>query len=62
MKKIKKLSLSEMNEINGGGPVFEGIAWALGVIHGALQRFAASIEIENDYDDVDWEKMRSKFE
>lgn len=51
-----------MNEINGGGPVFEGIAWALGVIHGALQRFAASIEIENDYDDVDWEKMRSKFE
>lgn len=60
MENLKELSSIEINNINGGGPIFEGIAWIMGFIDGYGHRYAASIE--TDWNDVDWEKMRAKFE
>jgi len=60
MEKLAELSCIEIKKINGGGPIFEGIAWIFGWLDGYGQRYAASIE--TDWNDVDWEKMRSLYE
>jgi len=55
---INELTKSEMKSISGGGPIFEFIAWLYGVAEAKL----LNMSCEMDYDDVDWEKMRSLYE
>lgn len=60
MENLKELSSIEINNINGGGPIFEGIAWVMGWLEGYGERLAATKD--SNWDEVDWEKMRAKFE
>jgi hypothetical protein len=59
MEKLSNLNVFELDKhqlkkIEGGGPIFEGIAWLYGFAHGALERNAQS----RDWDDVDWERKQ----
>jgi hypothetical protein len=55
---IKELMLSDIKIIHGGGPILEGIAWLYGFAHGRTLRMADNM----DWNEVDWEKMRSLYE